>query len=51
MTMMQDLVCDTITRGLLPKIHGRLESSNVFVLVANNKLDFYNTIEIADKKY
>ena len=51
MTMMQDLVCDTITRGLLPKIHGGLESSNVFVLVANNKLDFYNIVEIADKKY
>lgn len=47
----QDLVCDTITRGLLPKRHGGLESSNVFVLVANNKLDFYNIVEIADKKY
>jgi hypothetical protein len=47
----QDLVSDTITRGLLPKRHGGLESSNVFVLVANNKLDFYNIVEIADKKY
>ena len=47
----QDLVCGTITRGLLPKRHGRLESFNVFVLVADNKLDFYNIVEIADKKY
>lgn len=47
----QDLVCDIITRGLLPKMHGGLESSNVYVLIADNKLEFYNIVEIADKKY
>ena len=40
-----------ITRGLLPQRHGGLESFNVFVLVADNKFDFYNIVEIADKKY
>ena len=28
-----------------------LESPNVFVLVTDNKFDFYNITEIADKKY
>lgn len=35
-----DLICDTIVRGLLPKKFGGLESANVYVLVADNKLDF-----------
>jgi hypothetical protein len=45
----QDLVCDTITKGLLPKRHGGLESATVYVIIADNKLDFYNIVEIADK--
>jgi hypothetical protein len=45
-----DLVCDTIVRGILPKRHLRLESPTVYVLVADNKFDFYNIVEIA-KKY
>ena len=45
-----DLVCDTIVRGILPKRHNGLESPTVYVLVADNKFDFYNITEIA-KKY
>jgi Rad51 len=46
-----DLVCDTIVRGLLPKKFGGLESANVYVLVSDNRLDFYKIVEIAHKKY
>jgi hypothetical protein len=46
-----DLVCDTIVRGILPKRHLGLESPTVYVLVTDNKFDFYNIVEIADKKY
>ena len=46
-----DFVCDTIVRGILPKRHNGLESSTVFVLFTDNKFDFYNITEIADKKY
>ncbi|HEY5737440.1 MAG TPA: hypothetical protein VIS28_04100 [Nitrososphaeraceae archaeon] len=46
-----DFVCDTIVRGILPKHHNGLESPTVFVLIADNKFDFYNITEIADKKY
>jgi hypothetical protein len=46
-----DFVCDTIVRGILPKRHNSLESPTVFVLVTDNKFDFYNITEIADKKY
>ena len=46
-----DFVCDTIVRGILPKRHNGLESPTVYVLVTDNKFDFYNIREIADKKY
>ncbi|HEX2407096.1 MAG TPA: hypothetical protein VHJ38_07785 [Nitrososphaeraceae archaeon] len=46
-----DFVCDTIVRGILPKRHNGLEFSTVYVLVTDNKFDFYNITEIADKKY
>ena len=46
-----DLICDTIVRGLLSKKSGGLESTNVYVLVADNKLDFYKIVEKAHKKY
>ena len=46
-----DFVCDTIVRGILPKRHNGLESPTVFILVTDNKFDFYNIAEIADKKY
>ena len=46
-----DFVCDTIARGILPKRHNGLESPTVYVLVTDNKFDFYNITEIADKKY
>ena len=46
-----DFVCDTIVRGILPKRHSGLESPTVYVLVTDNKFDFYNITEIADKKY
>ena len=45
------LVCDTIVRGLLPKKIGGLESPTVYLLVADNKLDFYKIVEKARKKY
>ena len=46
-----DFVCDTIVRGILPKRHNGLESPTVYVLITDNKFDFYNITEIADKKY
>ena len=35
----------------MPKRHNGLESPTVYVLVTDNKFDFYNITEIADKKY
>ena len=35
----------------MPKRHGGLDSPTVYVLVTDNKFDFYNITEIADKKY
>ena len=46
-----DFVCDTIVRGIVPKRHNGLESPTVYVLVTDNKFDFYNITEITDKKY
>ena len=46
-----DFVCDTLVRGILPKRHNGLESPTVYVLVTDNKFDFYNITDIADKKY
>ena len=46
-----DFVCDTIVRGILQKRHNGLESPTVYVLVTDNKFDFYNITKIADKKY
>jgi uncharacterized linocin/CFP29 family protein len=46
-----DFVCDTIVRGILPKRQNGLESPTVFVLITDNKFDFHNITEIADKKY
>ena len=46
-----DFVCDTNVRGILPKRHNGLESPTVYVLVTDNKFDFYNITEITDKKY
>ena len=49
--MLNLIVCDTIVRGILPKRHNGLESPTVYVLVTDNKFDFYNITEIADRKY
>ena len=46
-----DFVCDTIVRGILRKRHNGIESSTVYVFVTDNKFDFYNITEIADKRY
>ena len=46
-----DFVSDTIVRDILPKRHNGLECSTVYVLVTDNKFDFYNITEIADTKY
>ena len=40
-----------MVRDILLKRHNGLESPTVYVLVTDNKLDFYNITEIADKKY
>ena len=46
-----NLVCDTIVRGILPKRHDGLESPTVYVLVTDNKFDFYKITEIANNQY
>ena len=46
-----DFVCDSIVRGILPKRHNGLESPTVYVFVTDNKFNFYNITEIADRKY
>jgi len=46
-----DLVCDTIVRGILPKRHSGLESPTVYVLVTDNKFDFYKITDIANNQY
>ena len=46
-----DFVCDTIVKGILPKRYNGLESPTVYVLITDNKFDFYNITEIADKRY
>jgi hypothetical protein len=46
-----DFVCDTIIRSILPKRHNGLESPTAYVLVTDNKFDFYYITERADKKY
>ena len=43
-----DFVCDTIVRGILPKRHNGLESPTVYVLVTDNKFDFYHITEITE---
>ena len=35
----------------MPKRHNGLESPTVYVLVTDNKFDFYNITELAEKKY
>jgi hypothetical protein len=35
----------------VPKHHNGLDSPTVFVLITDNKFDFYNITETADKKY
>ena len=42
-----DLICDTIVRGHLSKKFGGLQSANLYVLVADNKLNFYKIVEKA----
>jgi hypothetical protein len=46
-----DFVCDNIVRGMLPKCHNGLGSPTVYVSITDNKFDFYNITEIADKRY
>ena len=46
-----NLVCDTIVQGILPKRHDGLESPTVYVLVTDNKFDFYNITDIANNQY
>ena len=37
-----DYVCDSIVGDILPKHHNGLESPTVYVLITDNKFDFYN---------
>jgi hypothetical protein len=46
-----NLVCETIVRGILPKRHDGLDSPTVYVLVTDNKFDFYKITDIANYKY
>ena len=46
-----DLVCDTIVRGILSKRHKELVAPRVYVLVRDNKFDFYNIVDIANNEY
>jgi hypothetical protein len=46
-----NFICGIIVRGILRKRHNGLESPTVFVLVTDNKFDFYNITEIAGKKF
>ena len=46
-----DLVYDTIVRGILSKRHKELVSPRVYVLVTDNKFDFYNIVDIANNEY
>ena len=39
-----DFVCNTIVRGILPKRHNGLKYPTVFVLVNDNKFDFYISV-------
>jgi len=45
-----NLIWNTIVRGILPKRHGGLESLTVYVLVTDNKLDFYKITDIANNE-
>ena len=47
---MNYLLCSYCQRYII-KRHKGLESPTVYVLVTDNKFDFYNITEIADKKY
>jgi len=46
-----NLVCDTIVRGILSTRHNGLESPSVYVLVTDNKFDFYKITDIANNEY
>ena len=46
-----NLVCDTIVRGILSKRHNGLDSPTVYVLVMDNKFDFYKIVDIANNQY
>lgn len=47
-----DFIYDNIVRGIVPKRHNvGLESPTVFVLITDNKFDFYNITERANKKF
>jgi hypothetical protein len=46
-----DFVCDTIVKCILSKRHNGLESPKLYVLITDNKFDFYNITQIAVKKY
>lgn len=47
-----DFIYHTIVRDIVPKRHNiGLESPTVFVLITDDKFDFYNIIERANKKY
>jgi len=49
LNLIQILFVIPLSEAILPKHHNGLESTTVFVLIADNKFDFYNITEIADK--
>ena len=46
-----NLVCETFVRGILSKRNNGLESPSIYVLVTDNKFDFYKITDIADNEY
>jgi len=46
--LIQILFVCTIVRGIVPKRHKGMESLTVFVLITDNRFDFYNITKIAD---
>jgi hypothetical protein len=46
-----NLVCNTIVRAKLPRRHDGLESPTVYVLITDNKFDFYKITDIANNQY
>jgi hypothetical protein len=50
LNLIQILFGILLSEAYMPKSHNGLEPLPVFVLISDNKFDFYNITEMADKK-